>query len=132
MVPVGEPTGTFTDIEAMSQILHFAVSIQGFIECILHLEQYFLDFTDPIQGFDYHILKFMFYTQFALEMVPVGYPTGTFTVIEAMSQIHHIAVSLKGYIEYILHLEHYILDFTDPIQGFDHYILKFAFYTQFD
>ena len=75
----------------------------------------------------------MVYTQFAaLEMVPGGEPTGTFTVIEAMSYILHFPWTIQVFITYILHLEHYILDFLDPIQGFDHHILKFMVYTQFN
>lgn len=75
----------------------------------------------------------MFYTQLTeLEMVPVGQPTDTFTVIEAMSWVLHFAVSIQGFIECILQIDPNILEFTDPIQGFGHHILKFTFYTQFD
>jgi len=56
------------------RILDFVGSIQGIV---VHI----LDFDQPIQGFSHYILKFTFFTQFGvLEMVPVGVPTGTFTV----------------------------------------------------
>ena len=51
-----------------------AVGIQGLDEVVLHLDGSILEFEYPIQGFEYHILKFMIFKQFdGLEIVAVDY-----------------------------------------------------------
>lgn len=53
-------------------ILDLAVGIQGLVVVVLHLDGAILEFEYPIQGFEYHILKFMIFKQFdGLEMVAV-------------------------------------------------------------
>ncbi|MBU0903666.1 MAG: hypothetical protein KKF57_00615 [Firmicutes bacterium] len=51
-----------------------AVGIQGLVVVVLHLDGAILEFEYPIQGFEYHILKFMIFKQFnTLDLVAVAY-----------------------------------------------------------
>ena len=131
-------------------ILHFAGRIRGLDNGILHLDGDILEFIQPIQGFEHHILKFMIFKQFnRARMVSVGSPTDTFSVglffftesmlvqvivlqVESV-QINNIldfASQFHVLDKLVLHLDVTILEFVWPIQGFDHHILKFMISKQ--